>query len=206
MHPDTLGITPIHWESPRYILNHRDDPKLHRGAFLNHRDDPKLHRDDPKDIREDAKTVRDDPETVRDDPGTARDDPELAPDGPRDVREDPKSDREDAGTDREIQDRIGMIHEILTPHAERCDTPRLAVPDSPLPRFAAAPSLDGSPFPQSLRASALSLLFTLPRTAFRGWKSSRSNGWRTTTGDPSTPCSRATCSISSARTPRGCRK
>src|SRR5258707_894375 len=96
--PDCIGVIQ---NVSRCILNHRDDPKLHRGAFLNHRDDPELHRDDAKDIREDAKTVRDDPETVRDDPGTARDDPELAPDGPRDVREDPKSDGEDAGTDRD---------------------------------------------------------------------------------------------------------
>src|SRR5216684_5617196 len=68
------------------ILNHRDDPKLHRGAFLNHRDDPELHPDDPeligedaKPAREDAGTVLDDPQMLRDDPGTDRDDPGTAP-------------------------------------------------------------------------------------------------------------------------------
>src|SRR5258708_21007670 len=52
--PDCIGVIQ---NVSGCILNHRDDPKLHRGAFLNHRDDPELHRDDPKDIREDAKTV-----------------------------------------------------------------------------------------------------------------------------------------------------
>src|SRR5258708_40091166 len=65
--PDCIGVIQ---NVSRCILNHRDDPKLHRGAFLNHRDHPELHRADPKDIREDAEAVRDDPETVRDDPRT----------------------------------------------------------------------------------------------------------------------------------------
>ncbi len=154
--PDCIGVIQ---NASGCILNHRDDPKLHRGAFLNHRDDPKLHRDDPKDIREDAKTVRDDPETVRDDPGTARDDPELAPDGPRDVREDPKSDREDAGTDRDdprsdrddSRDSDAFTRNGVT----RCG---LAVPASPLRRRSTVPRS-----PQSFRASARSLLFTLPK-------------------------------------------
>src|SRR5258708_18893510 len=50
------------------ILNHRDDPKLHRGAILNHRDDPKLHRDDPEMNGEDAKPAREDAGTVLDGP------------------------------------------------------------------------------------------------------------------------------------------
>src|SRR5229473_38586 len=159
------------------ILNHRDDPKLHRGAFLNHCDDPELHRDDPKDIREDAKTVLDDPETVREDPGTARDDPELVPDGPRDVRDDPKSDREDAGTDRDDPKSDRDDPRDLTPHAERCDMPGLAAPASPRRRR--------STVPRSLRASELRpSLCSSPfqRTAVPDRRSSRSNGWRSTTG------------------------
>jgi len=50
------------------ILNHRDDPKLHRGAFLNHRDDPELHHDDPESIGEDVKPSREDAGTVLDGP------------------------------------------------------------------------------------------------------------------------------------------
>src|SRR5258708_3253435 len=50
------------------ILNHRDDPKLHRGAILNHRDDPELHRDDPELMGEDAKPAREDAGTVLDGP------------------------------------------------------------------------------------------------------------------------------------------
>src|SRR5258708_5178365 len=50
------------------VLNHRDDPKLHRGAFLNHRDDPELHRDDQELIGEDAKPAREDAGTVLDGP------------------------------------------------------------------------------------------------------------------------------------------
>jgi hypothetical protein len=70
-------------------------------CILNHRDDPKLHRDDPRDIGEDAKTVRDDPKPGREDPGTAREDPKPGLDGPRNVRDDPKSDREDPGMVRD---------------------------------------------------------------------------------------------------------